>query len=248
MHRVVTFLAIFIMLILLGIQSQADELHANLQQNHIETVGGELNIVKLQGSRYGGDYFYEIQIGGNLIARIDDADLVYVVGKWSSEKYKQNVESDHVLIFLDSGGNSCDGFYRFLQIFPNRKPNISPEFGTCFRANKITKIGNDWNFFIPNSGNIPDSVWQYRGSSLVKMEKDGKIQTFRSESDISRLFKSSVPDSSIRSYWLKKYGNNRDAYNAWMESEKNKKKLLKEKKQNGKQNINEGPPYIITPK
>lgn len=93
---------------------------------------------------------------------------------------KFKIKQDYILLVQDNGGNGCPANFYFIKISNDKKPKVSPSFGTCSDLIKVKQKEGIITVTMPefyasykdSSGDIDYVRYTYNGQ-LVK--KNGKI-------------------------------------------------------------------------
>lgn len=194
--------------------SCAEVLKAELGQNSVQTIVGPLRVVKKSGE----DYVFDVVLNDKHIAQIGEYMSAFIKGAYPSRD-----AASHVLLVEVTGGNQCDGFYRFVEIKRDGSAIVTDEFGTCFPLDHIVHEGDSWKFVIPESGKKAPVVWEYQNSRLTKLGKPETLKPTDPDWQLTKRFEIAVPDAKERENLIRKHGGVQAAYRAWvMEDAKRK--------------------------
>ncbi|SRR5712692_420650 len=186
----------------------AETFITNMSQYEVKTPAGLLKISKDAQA----EYTFNLTLGDKRIARFSEYARVTIEGVYpSSEAAKL------VLILLSEGGNVCDGFYKIAEIQNDGGGmNISDQFGSCNAIKDISFKGGAWYFQIPTFSKQGPETWVYRDGKITKLGKPEAMKPSNPDWQVTKHFENAVPDPKQREALIKKHGNVKDAYRAWL--------------------------------
>lgn len=140
------------------------ELPTTVVDDEIKTIAGPLKLVRestpVPGSRY-WDVKYMVVFNDKII--IGPNGLLIEI----EAAYPSQFDAQVVLIFVSTGGNSCAGAYRIVEVDAAGIKNVTESFGGC---NPGESEYRDGKLYVTVEGN----VWTYSAGKLLKTKRPNK--------------------------------------------------------------------------